>query len=683
MRRAIRHACLVWTLACTSLLGCGPGALRPRGEGPTLAIGDQSLRIETLTDLEEVRAVAEAQGIDYVATDRGLFAFATAVEAPEPEQVQGLPSQDVRGLAEDDGALLVATAAGLVSVRGQEVTPVAGVPDVGVLMDFTRASDGTIWLCGLGGVARRREGSWEVFGAPARCTTLAPTPEGQLWIGTTAGLLYVEGDVVREHPISGGIPEGYVRSIVPVLPGQIMAIVQGPSDSQIAFWDSERWHGYTVRGLEGAVVGLVRRGGEVILVSQDRLLALSPRGQGVGLIPISSAEGTVRSFRATMTPAAEHRPGEPVDREVIKEPTRLARVPDRPPPAAPPFVARPLSVELPGRIYRAFVAGDQGLLAIANGGLLHLRERGTRRLMTRSLVPEGDLQIAVDGRGTTWVLARGGELARFAGGRLRRTSVPEGIVPQAIASGRGSAILVALEPAAGPSAIRIFTNTGAGWQSTAQRSLQLPTRLLGIPFAGVAPDGAIWAALRVEREDGGGARVRGVAVIDPSSEAIAYHHRGATEGGLPLPDEVSAMDFDGDGNAWLASLSGVVRLGNSQAVVFGETRGVRGEVVTDCAVGDDVVWVASAEGVGAYDRTRFDYAQPEAVQRARPTMLAIDLQGTLWATSRAGLAVRRAGEWTILGTDAGLPEAELVDVETDREGRVWLLASDRLIVLDR
>lgn len=679
-RTLILPACLILTL------GCGPTALRPAegAAGTTLALGGQATRrVETFTDLEEVRAVVALGGFVYVATDAGLLRFDASGTGAF---VEGLPSENVTGLAIDEQALLVATADGMFRLEGEAITPVEGVPRIGHLTDMAKAADGTVWLCGLGGLARKVGTQWETFGEPVRCTDLAPTPEGALWAGTTAGLWFIEDDVIREHPISGGIPDGNVREIVPVLPGQIMAILQGPNDARLGFWDGERWYGYTLRGLDGQAVGLVRRGHDVLLVSQRRIVAISPRGDGVPLEPLSRQEGTVRSFRARTQPAAEHQPGPLPGPEVLEEPKRLAEVPEnRPSVDAPEFRARLLDVELPGLAYAAFVQGADAFLAISNGGVLQLPAEGApRRLRSFTLVPEAELQVATDPGGTVWVLSRENHLAKFVNGRLRRSVLSEGHVAQALTTSPEGAVLVTRAPEQGPNVVHVFSNRGTSWSPLLQRTLELPTELVSIPFAGADPDGRIWLALEVRREDGAGHRMRGAAVVDPNEEAVIYHHRGADReaGGLPLPDEISAVAFDTD-NAWFASLSGLVRVGASQAVVFGEARGVRGEVVTDAAVGSDVIWVASAEGLGRYDRSEFDYGQPANVQTSRPTKLAMDLDGHLWATSSRGLVLHEGDQWVVLGRGQGLPEIELRDVEVDGTGRVWILGEDRVMILER
>ncbi len=670
------------------LVGCGPTALSIGGGDATLSLGGQaSRRIARLTDLEEVRGVVQMGANIYVATDVGLIRYPAGDIIGRP--VEGLPSEDVHGVVADGEGVLVAAGDGLVTVQGGQVAPVEGAPRIGHLTAMATTNDGTIWLCGLGGLARRGRGQqqWEVFGEPVRCTTLAPTPEGQLWVGTSQGIWYVEGDVIREHAVGGGIPEGYVRDIVPVLPGQIMALVQGPSTSQLAYWDGTTWYGYTIAGLDEQLVALVRRGGQVLLLTEGHMLAIGPRGQGVSLTALSEAEGQVRSFRGRIQLATEHEPGQLPSRDVLEEPRRLPPVPDHETGVSgPEFKARVLPQELGGVVYDAFVQDADAFIAIANAGLLHLQGGGAERsLRTRSLVTEtDDLQVATDPGGTVWTIARGGRLAKYVNNRLRRTNVPGGLIPQAVADGPEGAYLAATVEGQ-PNVVRLFVNTGEGWNPEAERTLDLGgAQLVAVPFMGVGPDGSAWLALRVPREDSEGQRMRGVAVISLSDESVVYHHRGADReaGGLPLPDEISTIAFDTE-SAWFGSLSGLVRVGGGQAVVFGEARGVRGEVVTDAVVGSDVIWLTSAEGLGSYDRSNFSFAHPANVQALRPTHVAMDLGGHLWIASSRGLVLHEGEQWQVLGEAQGLPEAEWRDVEVDGAGRVWLLGTEELLVLTR
>lgn len=685
--------CLSTALAAPALLACGPAAT-PHSAYPTITTTRGARRVVEMTDIEEVRDVARAGSMTYVATDDGLLVFEGEGAPTRLGRAEGLPSEDVTAVAvESDGSALVAVDRALVRVAAGQVSPIEGAPPVARITDLAIMSDGTAWACTLSGLARRSAAGWEIFGERFPCTTLAPTPEGTLWAGSAQGLFYIEADVVREHPISGGIPEGYVRSIVPVLPGQILALLSGPARSVLGFYDGTSWHAYGLPGVDERVAGLVAIGGsQTVLVTEERAFAIAPSGPGTAFRALASSEAQVRSFRAETVAAAQAPAAEAIDAaDVLRGIQSLSDdAPEAGAGRAPALVASPLTLALPPGAYRSFQHGDAAFAAIANRGIVALSSTAARPYRSMSLVSEEDLQVVTDDQSGVWVRGRDGDVAKWMDGRLRRLALPDEVVPQTLASGPEGAYLVAL--VRGTSTVRVFAAQGSGFRSLIERTLSLPTSLVSIPFAGVGGDGRIWLGLRVARDDGAGTRMRGAAVLDPRSEAVTYHFREAPQGeGLPLPDEVSAMAFDGDGNAWFATLSGAVRVEEHQAITFDESRGVRGDVVTDVVAGAGNMWVASAEGLGSYADRRFDYSMPAIVREHRPLALAVDVRGTLWGAGRYGLLENEGGQWAHLdaaSTDAngrrvpGLPTRELRDVEVDGSGRVWLLAAESVIILE-
>ena len=683
----------VGALALVSLSACGASA-PPRSAYGSLPTTRAARRMIEMTDIEEVRDVLRSGAITYVATDNGVLVFeGDGARSTRIGREQGLPSLDVTALAlESDGAILVATNRTLSRLVNGTVTPVEGAPPVARIVDLAVMQDGTAWACSLSGLAHRGASGWEVFGESFPCTTLAPTPEGALWAGSVTGLYYIEGDVVREHPISGGIPEGYVRSIVPVLPGQVLTLLSGPSRSMLGFFDSTHWHAYTLPGVTERAVGLTSiEGTGTVLVTEERTFAIVPAGGAIAFRAISSHTATTRSFRAEMTPAASATAAADVSAaDTLRAPQTLSdAASDASASDAVPLFARALASTLPPGAYRAFRDGQDGYAAITNRGIVQLGERSMRPLRSGSLIPEEDLQVVTDLQSGVWVRGRDGDIAKWVDGRLRRLALPEEVVPQALASGPEGAYLIAL--VRGTTTVRVFVASGSGFRQLVERTL-IPS-VVGIPFANVGNDGRIWMGIRVTREDGSGTRVRGAAVIDPRNEAVVYHHRGAvqTEGGLALADEVANVTFDSDGNAWFSTLNGAVRVEEHQAITFDESRGVRGDVVMDMATGAGNMWVASAEGLGSYANRTFDYSMPAIVREHRPVALAVDLRGTLWAAGRYGLLIRENDAWQYFGaagTDAqgvatpGLPTAELRDVETDGQNRVWLLSAEGVTVLE-
>ncbi len=670
-------------------IACGPAA---RAAGPTIAALGGARSVRAITDLEEARDIATLNGSTLVATDDGLLIYTTGEDLPTRLGLeQGMPSEDVIAIAVDGSATLVATASGLVSVSGTTVTPVANVPATQRVMDVAVMPDGTAWLCSLSGLLRRTNDAWEVFGDPFACTTLAPTPEGQLWVGTTAGLYYIEsggeeGDVVREHAISGGIPEGYVRAIVPVLPGQILALLSSANSTKLGFFDGHHWYGYTLPAAgEERVIGLVSNEGITMLFTTEHAWIVAPNGSGESFSATDAGDATVRSFRATVAPFAEASPPADVSvADTLRAPSVFAQ-PRTSRPSAPGLVARAYDLGTT-RFYRALSDGEHAYVGVANEGVMAIARGGGARLTSRSLVHAEDLQVATDTESAVWIRGRDGDIAKMVDGRLRRLALPREIAPQAVASGPEGAYLVAIvldEQRHPTNVVRVYNSTHSGFRQLVERTLTVPTSLVAIPFAGVGRDGRVWLGLSIAREEGAGARMYGAATIDPTSETVQYHHRDAAQGtGLPIPDEVSTMAFDVEGNAWFATLSGAVRVEPFQAITFGEARGVRGDVVTDVVAGTNVMWIAAAEGLGSYADREFDFFQPPVVMQHRPTSLAADSAGHVWAAGRYGLLQHDGTDWAHFDSTSGLPTDELRDVEVDGQGHVWLLTATALLVLE-
>lgn len=674
-------------------IACGPAA---RATGPTIAAIGGPRSVRAITDVEEAREVVTLGGSTLVATDDGVLVYDGTDALPTRIGAdQGLPSDDVTAIAIDGDAALVATAAGLVRLSGTTVSPVEGVPATQRIVDLAVMPDGTAWVCSLSGLVRRNAaGAWEVFGDPNVCTTLAPTPEGQLWVGTSQGMYYVaatsgdDGDVVREHAVSGGIPEGYVRAILPVLPGQILALVSSAISTKLAFFDGEHWYGYTLPAAGDArVVGLVSNDGITMLLTTEGAWVVAPNGGGEPFSVVDAGDATVRSFRATITPAASAPATAEVSAaDVLRAPSGFANPRTSAAPHAPALVARRFDLGASGHFYRALADGDHAYAAIANEGVMRIALGGSPHLTSRSLVHADDLQVATDTQSAVWIRGRDNDIVRMVDGRLRRLALPRTIAPQAVASGPEGAYLVAVvldEQGHPTNVVRVYTSTQTGFRQLVERTLTVPTSLDGVPFAGVGRDGRIWIGLRIAREDGSGTRTWGVATIDPTSDTVQYHHRDAAQGtGLPIPDEVSTMAFDAAGNAWFATLSGAVRVESFQAIVFGEARGVRGDVVTDVVAGTNVMWIAAAEGLGSYADREFDFFQPPIVAQHRPTSLAADSAGHVWAAGRYGLLQHDGEAWAHFDSTSGLPTDDLRDVEVDGQGHVWLLTADALLVLE-
>ncbi len=696
--RALVRAASVASLAAVGVLSaaCGPAALQTGSSFRTLAIGGSERRIVTLTDVDTVRDLALTSDRVWAATDRGVLVYPREGD-PEPHRIthaQGLPSDDVRALAaRADGSVIVATAAGLAELAGDSINPAFPPAPIGSVVDLATRPDGSVIACGRAGLARLKDGAWTGFGEPVQCTTLAVDGDA-LWVGTTEGALRIEGDdTVREHSQTQGIPEPYVQAIAPLPNGRALALLRGPSRSLLGYWDGRHWYGYTVADFPPSIVGLMAQGDSVLLLTGSRAFSITPGGSRRESVPLVALRADtehhgVRTYRARVTPAA---------RIVVPEgagiaartPAPLEEVPPGQPTIdAPPFsIAPTTSLAIPEGVYAGLSAEGTLIFADQNRGLVVLPPDGTARfLRTYDLVARTDFQIASDNQERTWALSKNGDLVRLDDdGAFHRVALPEGVTPQALATGEGGAYLCVR--VGDTTTFRIYRADGGTWRQVIERTLSGVTQhIAGTPFMGVAPDGAFWLGIEIDREDGPGTgtRMRGAVMLARDAETIVYHHRGATPadgaGATPLPDEVTAIDFTNDG-AWFPTLSGAVRVGNSQAVVFGEARGVRGEVVSDLATAPgNRVWVAAAEGIGVYENGAFNFVFPAVVQSARPTAVAVDTEGNLWAAGPRGAVFSNGTTWQRLTEENGLPTNDIRDIDIDGRDRAFFLTEDAVLL---
>jgi len=695
---AIARAATAVSLAAAGLLSpaCGATSLQTDARFQTLAIGGSERRILTLTDVDTVRDLALTADRVWAATDRGVLVYPREGD-PEPRRItraEGLPSDDVRALAaRADGSVIVATAAGLAELNGDSVNPAFPPAPIGSVVDLATRPDGSVIACGRAGLARLKDGVWMGFGEPVQCTTLAADGDA-LWVGTTEGALRIEGDdIVREHSQTRGIPEPYVKAIAPLPGGKAIALLRGPLRSMLGYWDGRHWYGYTVADFPPSIVGLMTQGESVLLLTGSRAFTITPgnsRGESVPLIALQAdaQHRGVRTYRARATAAdrivVPEGPG-----EAVRAPAPLEEVPQGHPTIdAPPFTIAPAtSLAIPEGVYAGLSVDGTLVFADQNRGLVMIPADGTARfLRTFDLVARTDFQIATDNQQRTWALSKRGDLLRVDDdGALRRVALPDGVTPQALATGEGGAYLCVR--VGDTATFRIFRADGGNWRQVIERTLSgVSTRIASIPFMGVAPDGAFWLGIEIDREDGPGTgtRMRGAVMLAREAETIVYHHRGATptdgNGATPLPDEVTAVDFTADG-AWFPTLSGAARVGNSQAVVFGEARGVRGEVVSDLAAAPgDRVWVAAAEGIGVYENAAFNFTFPAVVQSARPTAVAVDSEGHLWAVGPRGAVFSDGTTWQRLTEENGLPTNDIRDVDIDGRDRAFFLTEDAVLL---
>lgn len=678
-------------IALVVIVGCG-GPAAPRQSETTVSLGGRSYLVEEFTDADTIRDAAWVGETMVAATDRGVLVF-RGDHADRITTANGLPSNDVTAVAiTSDQGVIAAAGAQLAIIRGDALNTALGpntamtvpsMPNVGAIQDVLVAEDHTVWACGLGGLARFRGGAWVHFGESVGCTTLTPVDSTSFYVGTVAGIWLVQGDVIREHAVGLGIPEAYTRSIAALNEGRFFALLQGPSSSVLGYFDGQQWSSYTLEGVTEQALSLGHIGSDIFLMTSAHLYKLLPgdtRGATATreLTALSVASpGSVSSYGARISPANT----EPAAGR-LREPSAFV-IPESNRPSVEAATLVVQEVSLPPDTYMMFSHDATTVFARRNQGLVVRDARGEHKFATHDLLGQ-HLQVASDQHGRAWLVTDAHDVMRSADNELRRVITDPDFTPMALASG-AQGVWVAGRAGSTGSILRVYRSDGDHLSRLFERPLALRDgeELAAVTRAAVSPDNKLWVAISVKRAGQEAPVQRGVAVIDAASEVVTFHHRGAAvatdgPGALDMPDDIGSIDFDGEGNAWFASVSGAIRVGNSQAIVFGEARGVRGEVVTDVVGGlHGRVWVAAAEGLGFYENRRFEFQLPQLVREAHPTELAMDLAGRLWAAGHRGLLMFDGTNWERVQTDS-LPQ-HIIDVAAGTD--LWLMSEDRLVLL--
>jgi signal transduction histidine kinase/ligand-binding sensor domain-containing protein/CheY-like chemotaxis protein len=134
---------------------------------------------------------------------------------------QGLPDNDCTALAVSSRGLLVGTGTGLALVSDGKITaiPIGGTEAQGPITTILEPKPGDLWLGTSKGVLRLRPGTQTLYtmaeGLPANdVTALTEGRDGTIWIGLRSGGLarYREGRF-ESFTGSDGLPDDYVRAV--------------------------------------------------------------------------------------------------------------------------------------------------------------------------------------------------------------------------------------------------------------------------------------------------------------------------------------------------------------------------------------------------------------------------------------------------------------------------------------
>ena len=339
----------------------------------------------------------------------------------------GLPSDVVRGLAEDDRGLVVGTRAGMARVEGGRVQPYDGPAEMVRAEIFSMASsrvDGSLWVAvnrtgSYPGGLYRVDASGAVRFGPEQGLTrgyvesLNVADDGTVWVGTAnAGLFRYSGGRFENYSMAAGLPGDRV-------PG----MAQGADK---AVWIGT--NGGLVRLKEPRLTVYTAREG----LADDRPADIYQDGEGSTWIGSRSGLSRYRNGAFRVFTTKDGLPDNAI-RTIARDPTGLIWVVTRAGAARwqnGRFVKSPDLPELPWADVNSLIQDRSGALwlALSERGVMRVHDgRITRVTAKDGLADDSALTLFEDRSGSIWVGTMRGGVTRMSGSQLTSWSEREGL----------------------------------------------------------------------------------------------------------------------------------------------------------------------------------------------------------------------------------------------------------------
>lgn len=642
-------------LGSVAALGCigrrEPGSTR--GAAPSVL---------SFTESTAVTSIAAGPTVALVGTSEGLDRFDLAGGAyVRLETTDGVPGRAILALAPDPSRRGVWVAAdGGIARYDLDSGTFARIrpPPVGLAAAFTKLraiapdfrGDG-LFVGGNAGLYHvSSSGEWQPVGFARSVVALLAQPDGDLWVATENGVAVRRGaGSWREFGPDDGLSIERVRLLLEAPDGTPVVIGENAEGHQrLAFLVGERFATFRpspeTRFLSGT-----RRAGELVLVSQSRMYALSPPRFGARILRRDGIH-------------------------LVSETPGLRRA---------PYEIRPLDVPVPTEPTVVTASGSELFLGTRTLGTARLGLDGSRParrwswLRRADLVEDAiDLSVACAHARECWVATGSSRAWKLDGNRFRAFSpAPDEtrpVVTLAVVRSPERDIL-SLYRIGDESVVRIARLEKGTFVPMQNLEIATPGGVAGLTFAKFAPDGLLWLGLRTIDEDGE-PRPFGVAFVDLALRSVFYHRQEAgldarKTGVLPIPNDVNDVAFLED-ETWFATGSGAARLrGADDLKVFSEADGLESEILHGIVATDGgMIFVATSRGIGQYDGTAWSF--PRALAGTVHAIVR-GPDGRLWMGTDRGLASFDGERVRNFDARAGFSGGRVEDLAVDDHGRIW------------
>lgn len=138
-------------------------------------------------------------------------------------------------------------------------------------------------------------------------------------------------------------------------------------------------------------------------------------------------------------------------------------------------------------------------------------------------------------------------------------------------------------------------------------------------------------------------------------------------------NRVTSLLEDREGSLWVATSAGLNRIADSPFVTYSRFDGLRDDFVRSISEGRSGMWIGTSLGLHLLDRNGLTMVAEDALSSASVMAVLEGRDDRLWVgTYDAGLNVREAGRWRVLGREQGLPSSQIRALYEAADGAIWV-----------
>jgi signal transduction histidine kinase/ligand-binding sensor domain-containing protein len=496
-----------------------------------------------------------------------------------------------------------------------------------------QSHDGYLWIATEDGAARFDGLGFRVLNhatVPAfvsdDVSCLAEDQAGQIWFGTSDGLVRKRGGEYRRFSQRDGLPSD-----------EIVALAAGPNDLLVLTTGGLAVRQYDhfervrsneeITGLAGTEQGmfLVSKRGGVYRWNKGQLIAMvAPREDGTAVLGVATSDGqAIWTFGTNFVQFSS-----PAEKKIWKS-----------------------GLDLPGNRVQALYVDPQGKAWIGtNRGLVSLDPAASFAVRdSEALAGESILSIYVDREGDLWIGTEASGL--------------HALQPRKFATVPGSNSEAVTTVASDNRGVMYFGTRDDGIFRVQGDVVQVTPNKLTSPVIlslAAGPDGDLWAGTPDGINHIVGAKVRHWTIADG------------------LPDNfIRSVLVDADGSLWAGTRFGLVHIGGKDVQTFTRADGLVSESIgpllgVKSKQGGSVLWIGTSAGLCRQTNREFRcLVSPFQASGSIVTALAADRDGALWVALHGhGLGIVKDDR--IVPIPVSAVPLEIVGILADKLGYLWL-----------